>query len=129
MNTEQKPQLNTDQKTQLAESLEKLKAHLQRWEKVRSIAQDIIAYVNKDLRRFKIEVDLAAGLRLIRIWIVGAHRYAGYGESVNEMTLRQLYERFFSDNEALVYMIRQLAETIAEVAEEKVEELKEQLEE
>ena len=121
--------MNPELKNQISQSLEMVKEKLKQWQEIYNTALDIIAYVNKDLRRFKIEVDLAAGLRLIRIWIVGAHRYAGYGESVNEMTLRQLYERFFSDNEALVYMIRQLAEAIAEVAEEKVEELKEQLEE
>jgi hypothetical protein len=129
MNTEQKPQLNTDQKTQLAESLEKLKAHLQRWEKVRSIAQDILAFINRDVRRFRIEIDLAVGMRFIRIWLTGTERYVYYGESASETTLRQLYERFFEDNEALVNMVRRLAEAVAEIADEKVKELEGQLEE
>ena len=50
-------------------------------------------------------------------------------EKVRASCLKQIYERFFEDNETLVSMIRKLAETVAEVAEEKVEELKEQLEE
>jgi hypothetical protein len=116
-------------KTQMGQSLEMVKEMLKKWEKVHEIAQDIIAYVNKDLRKFRIEIDIAVGMRIIRGYIRGTERYIHYGESLNEMTLRQIYERFFEDDEALVNMIKKLAEAIAEVAEEKAKELEEQLEE
>jgi hypothetical protein len=121
--------MEQENKDKLIPSLETIKILSTNWTRVKDIAEDIIAYVNKDLRRFKIEVDIAVGTKIIRAWIAGTHRYAGYGESVNEITLKQLYERFFSDNEALVYMIRRLAEAIAEIADEKIKKLEEQLEE
>jgi hypothetical protein len=125
MNTEQKPQLNTDQKTQLAESLEKLKMHLQRWEKVRHIAQDIIAWTVKDARRFNIEVASSVGARIVYGYVRGVARYAVYGEELNDMSLRQVLERFFEDSQALVNMVKELAEAVKEVAEERIKELKE----
>jgi len=121
--------MNTEQKTQLTESLEKLKVHLQKWEKVREIAKDIIAWTTRDARRFSIEVASSVGTRIIYGFIVGTERYISYGEELNDTPLRQIYERFFEDQNAVINMIRKLAEAVAEVAEEKVEELKEQLEE
>ena len=125
MNTEQKPQLNTDQKTQLVESLERLKAHLQRWEKVRHIAQDIISWTTQDARRFSIEIASSVGARIVYGYVRGVARYAVYGEELNDMSLRQVLERFFEDSQALVNMVRELAEAVKEVAEERIKELKE----
>jgi len=116
-------------KNQMVKSLETIKASMARWEHVKDIAEDILAYINRDIRRFKIEVDLAVGTKVLRAWITGTHQYIYYGESVNETTLRQLYERFFEDNEALVNMVRRLAEAVAEIADEKIKELEEQREE
>ena len=125
MSTEQKPQLNTDQKTQLAESLEKLKMHLQRWEKVRHIAQDIIGWTTRDARRFSIEVASSVGTKIVYGYIRGAERYIYYGEELNDTPLRQIYERFFEDPEALINMIKKLAEAVKEVSESEIERLKE----
>jgi len=125
MNTEQKPQLNTDQKTQLGKAMEQLKQHLQKWEKVRSIAQDIIAWTIKDARRFKIEIASSVGTKIIYGYITGTERYIYYGEELNDTPLRQIYERFFEDQEALINMIRKLADAVAEVAEDRIKELKE----
>jgi hypothetical protein len=125
MSTEQKPQLNTDQKTQLAESLEKLKMHLQRWEKVRHIAQDIIGWTTRDARRFSIEVASSVGTKIVYGYIRGAERYIYYGEELNDTPLRQIYERFFEDHEALINMIKKLAEAVKEVSESEIERLKE----
>jgi len=121
--------MNPELKNQISQSLEMVKEKLKQWEKVYNIAQDIIAYVNKDLRKFRIETDIAVGMRIIRAYVSGTTRYIHYGESLNDMTLKQIYERFFEDDEALVNMVKKLAEAVAEVAEEKVKELKEQLEE
>jgi hypothetical protein len=44
---------------------------------------------------------------------------------VNEIPLRQLYERFLEDDEALVNMVKKLAEAVKKAAEERIEELKE----
>jgi len=121
--------MEQENKNKLAQSLETIKASMARWEHVKNIAEDILAFINRDIRRFSIKVDLAVGTKVLRAWITGTHQYIYYGESVNETTLRQLYERFFEDNEALVNMVRRLAEAVAEIAEEKVEELKEQVEE
>ena len=112
-------------KNQMVKSLETIKASMARWEHVKDIAEDILAYINRDIRRFKIEVDIAVGMRFIRTWIVGTERYIHYGESVNEMTLRQIYERFLEDDEALVNMVKKLAEAVKKAAEERIEELKE----
>jgi len=125
MSTEQKSQLNTDQKTQLAESLEKLKMHLQRWEKVRHIAQDIIGWTTRDARRFSIEVASSVGTKIVYGYIRGAERYIYYGEELNDTPLRQIYERFFEDPEALINMIKRLAEAVKEVSESEIERLKE----
>ena len=125
MSTEQKSQLNTDQKTQLAESLEKLKMHLQRWEKVRHIAQDIIGWTTRDARRFSIEVASSVGTKIVYGYIRGAERYIYYGEELNDTPLRQIYERFFEDHEALINMIKRLAEAVKEVSESEIERLKE----
>jgi len=116
-------------KNQMVKSLETIKTSMARWEHVKDIAEDILAYINRDIRRFKIEVDIAVGTKVIRAWITGAERYIHYGESVNEIPLRQLYERFLEDDEALVNMVKKLAEAVAEIADEKVKELEEQLEE
>jgi hypothetical protein len=121
--------MEQENKNKLVQSLETIKASMARWEHVKNIAEDILAFINRDVRRFRIEIDLAVGMRFIRIWLTGTEQYDYYGESASELSLKQIYERFFEDNEALVSMIRKLAETVAEVAEEKVEELKEQLEE
>ena len=121
--------MEQENKNKLVQSLETIKIFMAKWERVKNIAEDILAFINRDVRRFKIEIDLAAGLRLIRIWIAGTDRYVYYGESVSELSLKQIYERFFEDDEALVNMVRKLAEAVAEIAEEKVEELKEQREE
>ena len=121
--------MNPELKNQIGQSLEVVKEKLKQWKIVYNIAQDIIAYINRDVRRFKIEVDIAVGTKVIRAWITGAERYIHYGESVNEMTLRQIYERFLEDDEALVNMVKKLAEAVTEIADEKVKELEEQLEE
>jgi len=121
--------MNPELKNQIGQSLEVVKEKLKQWQEIYNTALDIIAYVNKDLRRFKIEVDIAVGTKVLRAWITGTKRYIHYGESVNEVPLRQLYERFFSDDEALVNMIEKLAEAIAKLAEEKVKELEDRIEE
>jgi hypothetical protein len=125
MGTEQKPQLNTDQKTQLGKTMEQLKQHLQKWEKVRHIAQDIIAWTVKDARRFKIEIGSSVGTKVIYGYITGVERYIYYGEELNDTPLRQIYERFFEDPEALINMIKRLAEAVKEVSESEIERLKE----
>ena len=121
--------MNTEQKTQLAESLEKLKLHLQKWEKVREIAKDIIAWTTRDARRFTVEVASSVGTRIVYGFVAGTERYISYGEELNETPLRQIYERFFEDQNALINMIRKLADAVAEIADEKVKELEKQLEE
>ena len=121
--------MNTELKNQMVKSLETIKASMARWEHVKNIAEDILAYINRDVRRFRLEIDLAVGMRFIRIWVTGTERYVYYGESASELSLKQIYERFFEDNEALVNMVRHLATAIAEVAEAQIKELEEQVEE
>ena len=120
--------MNTEQKNQLKQTMETIVKAMERWEKAREIAKDIIAYVDNDPRRFKIEVDIAVGLRILRIKLVGTEMYVYYGESSSEMSIKQIYERFFSDNNALVNMISKLADAVLEVAEQNIKELEKQLE-
>jgi len=115
--------MNMEQKTQLMESLEKLKVHLQKWEKVREIAKDIIAWTTRDARRFTVEVASSVGTKIVYGFVAGTERYISYGEELNETPLRQIYERFFEDQNALINMIRKLADAVAEVAEQRIEEL------
>jgi hypothetical protein len=121
--------MNPELKNQIGQSLEVIKEKLKQWKIVYNIAQDIIAYINRDVRRFRIEIDLAVGMRFIRTWIVGTDRYVYYGESASELSLKQIYERFLEDDEALVNMVKKLAEAVAEIADEKIEEFEEQLKE
>ncbi|ADJ54225.1 hypothetical protein HAV1_gp02 [Hyperthermophilic Archaeal Virus 1] len=119
--------MNTEQKKQMAESLEKITemanmiASASQWEKVKEVAKDIIAWTRRDARRFSVEVDLAVGTRMVRVYMKGAERYIAYGEKVNDMSLRQLFEHFFEDSGALVNMIEKLAEAIIEVANTEIE--------
>ena len=117
--------MNTEQKTQLGKTMEQLKQHLQKWERVRSIAQDIIAWTVKDARRFSVEVASSVGTKIVYGYIRGTERYIYYGEELNDTPLRQVYERFFEDHEALINMIKKLADAVAEVAEDRIKELKE----
>jgi len=119
--------METELKNQIAQSLETIKTLMARWERVREVAEDILAYVNKDTRRFRIEVGSAVGLRLIYIYVAGAERYAIYGESAGDMTIRQVFEQFYKDEKALINMVSELAKAIKEVAEDKIEELEEQI--
>jgi len=119
--------MNTEQKNRMAESLEKITemanmiASAGQWEKVKEVARDIIAWTRRDARRFSVEVDLAVGTRMVRIYMKGAERYRAYGEQANDMSLRQLFEHFFEDNGALVSMVEKLAEAIIEVAKTEIE--------
>ena len=117
--------MNPEQKTQLGKTMEQLKQHLQKWEKVRHIAQDIIAWTVKDARRFSIEVASSVGTKIVYGYVRGAERYIYYGEELNDTPLRQIYERFFEDHEALINMIKRLAEAVKEVSESEIERLKE----
>jgi len=112
--------MDTEQKNRMAESLEKIAetvANMAQWEKVREIAKDIVAWTKRDPRRFGIEVSVAVGTKMIRVYLRGAERYRAYGEQANDMTLRQLFDHFFEDHEALVSMVERLAEAIIEAIE------------
>jgi 5-bromo-4-chloroindolyl phosphate hydrolysis protein len=121
--------MEQENKNQIAQSLSLVKEQIKRWEKVYNIAQDIIAYAQQDARRFRLEVGNAVYTRIIYGYVSGTERYITYESDLNELSLSQVLEKFFSDDRALVNMVRRLAEAVAEIAEEKVEELKEQLEE
>jgi hypothetical protein len=111
--------------TEMAESLKKMtevvNANTAQWEKVREIAKDIIAWIRRDPRRFGIEVSVAVGTKMIRVYLRGAERYRAYGEQANDMTLRQLFDHFFEDHEALVSMVEKLAEAVIEATNIEIE--------
>jgi len=119
MENETKPKLKQAAQT-IAEAMAK-------WERVREIAKDIIAYVTRDARRFAVQPAASVGTKIIYGFVVGTERYISYGEELNETPFRQIYERFFEDSNALVNMVSKLADAVAEVAEQNIEELKEQL--
>jgi hypothetical protein len=119
--------MNTEQKTQLKESMERIVKAMERWEKAREIAKDIIAWTMKDARRFVVEIASSVGTKIIYGFVTGTERYISYGEELNDTPLRQIYERFFEDSNALVNMISKLADAVVEVAEQNIEELEEQL--
>ena len=112
-------------KNQIKISLEAVKEQLKRWEKVYNIAQDIIAYAQQDARRFKLEIGNAVRTHIVYGYVAGAERYITYESDLNEMSLRKVFERFFSDDRALVNMVRALAEAVKEAAWSCIEELKE----
>ena len=78
--------MEQENKNQIAQSLSLVKEQIKRWEKVYNITQDILAFINRDVRRFRIEIDLAVGMRFIRIWLTGTERYVYYGESASELS-------------------------------------------
>jgi len=119
--------MDTEQKTQLKQTMETIAEAMAKWERVREIAKDIIAWTTKDARRFVVEVASSVGTKIVYGFITGRERYVSYGEKLNETPLRQIYERFFEDSNALINMVRKLAEAAAEIAEQNIEELKEQL--
>jgi hypothetical protein len=117
--------MEQENKNQLAQSLESIKEQIKQWEKVYNIAQDIIAYAQQDARRFRVEVGNAVYTRIIYGYVSGTERYITYESDLNEMSLSQVFEKFFRDDRALVNMVRHLATAIAEVAENRIKELKE----
>jgi hypothetical protein len=121
--------MEQENKNQIAQSLSLVKEQIKRWEKVYNIAQDIIAYAQQDARRFRLEIGNAVYSHIIYGYVSGTERYITYENQLNEMSLRQILEKFFNDDRALVNMVRKLAEAIAEVAEAQIKELEEQLEE
>jgi len=118
--------METEQKNQLKQSAQAIAEAMAKWERVREIAKDIIAYVTRDARRFTIEISSAVGTKVIYGHVSGAARYATYGEELNDTPLRQILERFFDDNRALVNIIEELAEAVREIAEQNIKELEEQ---
>ena len=121
--------MEQENKNQIAQSLSLVKEQIKRWEKVYNIAQDIIAYAEQDARRFRLEVGNAVYTRIIYGYVSGTERYITYERELNEMSLQQVLEKFFSDDRALVNMVRHLATAIAEVAETQIKELEKQVEE
>jgi len=119
--------METELKNQIAQSLETIKTLMARWERVREIAADIIAYTQKNARRFRVEISSAVGTKVIYAYVSGVEKYIIYGEEVNDMPLRQLLENFFNDDKALSRMIQVLAEAVKEVAEQNIKELEEQI--
>ena len=117
--------MEQENKNKLVQSLETIKASMARWEHVKSIAEDIIAWTTRDAKRFKIEIGVAVGTKILQSCLKGTRCYAYFGEESSQMTLSELLEKFFSDDRALINMIEALSEAIVEI----VKELKEQLEE
>jgi hypothetical protein len=119
--------MENETKTKLKQSAQAIAEAMAKWERVREIAKDIIAWTIRDARRFTIEIGSAVGTKVIYGHVSGTAKYATYGEELNDTPLRQVYERFFEDYNALVNMVSKLADAVLEVAEQNIEELKEQL--
>jgi hypothetical protein len=119
--------MDENQKNELKQAAQAIASTMAKWERVREIAKDIVAYTAKDARRFVIQPGSAVGTKIVYGFVTGTEKYISYDEELNETPLRQIYERFFNDDRALVNMIEQLASAIAEVAEEEIRELKERL--
>jgi len=117
--------MEQENKNQMAQSLTIVKEKLKQWERVYNIALDIIAYTQQDARRFKLEIGNAVRTHIVYGYVSGTERYITYESQLNEMSLRQILEKFFNDDRALVNMVRHLATAIAEVAENRIKELKE----
>ena len=115
--------MEQENKNQIAQSLESIKEQIKQWERVYNIALDIIAYTQQDARRFKLEVGNAVYTHIVYGYVSGTERYITYESQLNEMSLRQVLEKFFSDDRALANMIKKFAEAIAEVAKDKIQEL------
>jgi len=118
--------METEEKNQLKQSAQAIAEAMAKWERVRDIAEDIVGFIERDARRFKIGVEVAVGTRVIYAYLAGAEQYIMYGEGINEKTLRQILEEFFNDSKALVNMVRALAEAIDEIANQNIKELEKQ---
>jgi hypothetical protein len=118
--------MDAELRNQLKQSAEAIAKAMAKWQKVKDIAEDILAWCERDTRRFKIRVEVAAGVRIIRGCISGIHCYFWFGESVADAPLKEIYRQFFESVEAVANMIKSLAEAVAELAEKQIEELEEQ---
>ena len=119
--------MEQESKNQIAQSLTAVKERLKQWERVYNIALDIIAYAQQDARRFKVEVASSVHTHIVYGYISGTERYITYESELNEMSLRQILEKFFSDDKALVNMVKLLAEDFKKIADKNIEELENQI--
>jgi hypothetical protein len=119
--------MENETKTKLKQSAQAIAEAMAKWERVREIAKDVIAWTTRDARRFVVQPAASVGTKIVYGFVTGTERYISYGEELNDTPLRQIYERFFEDSNALVNMISKLADAVIEVAEQNIEELKERL--
>jgi hypothetical protein len=119
--------MNTELKTQLKQSAKAIAEAVEKWQRVKEIAEDIAAWCNHDIRRFRIEINNAVGTKIINFFVTGADRYLIFGESAGNMPLKEVFNQFLESDEALVNMIRKLAEAVTELAKEQIEQLEDQL--
>ena len=103
--------MENETKTQLNSQLQAIAQAMKKWSEVSDIAYDIVAYTERNARRFRIQIGTAVGTKVIYAYVEGAEIYATYGEEVNDMPLRQIFEKFFDDQQALVNMIRTVSYT------------------
>jgi ABC-type cobalamin transport system ATPase subunit len=114
-------------KTELGNAAKTITEAMEKWRRVKEIAEDIARWCDHDIGGFRIEVDLAVGAKIIRAWVAGAERYLMFDESINDLTVKEVLKRFLEDNRASVSMVKKLAEAIIEIANKQMECLEEQI--
>ena len=82
--------MEQENKNKLAQSLETIKILMTKWERVKNIAEDIIAFSQQDATRFRLEIGNAVRSHIIYGYVSGTERYITYESQLNEMSLRQI---------------------------------------
>jgi chromosome segregation ATPase len=112
---------------ELKAAVEKLK-ELRPWDTVCSIAEDVLAYMNRRIDRFVIKILQygSGGTCIVNIYGVDRHvdRYAHYDVS-SEITLKQLVGQFFDDVNVLIRMLYMLAAEISRAAQRGADKIRE----
>jgi hypothetical protein len=117
--------MENQSKEQIKQAINEIKeAQLEGWNEVRDIAEDILAYLDRRYPRFRV-VAYGAGSIVTYVQIIGANVYATYTTD-GTTTIKELFERFFTDNEALAKMVRHLASAIRNVANNNLDEAEDQ---
>ena len=117
--------MESQTKQEFAEAVKEIKeARLEGWNEVRDVAEDILTYLDRGYPRFRI-VAYGADNVLTYVQIMGVGIYATYVID-GTTTIKELFERFFTDNEVLAKMVRHLALAIRNVAKNNLGETENQ---
>ena len=121
--TEQK--LNVEALKKALEELKATAARLKKehkWGEVYSVAEDVIAYIDKKIERFTFKLVPRDNDEMYTVYVHGTIDYTSY-RLESEVTLKQLIEHFFGDTEILPKMVRVLVVKVIRAVDEVIDKI------